>query len=115
MYSISIALKRAQTPPIVLLYRQEDEFSKAKIKIASGDGSITDDFGTEVLVTHADIAALVFEDMDQTRLAYIERMMYQGISQSMLQKRAATDPQISRSGGAILHPMGTPRPGNGLM
>jgi hypothetical protein len=71
--------------------------------------SIADDFGQIVRISTQNIGAVMFEDLDQSRNAHIERALHEGRLRANLQTRAKADPVLRHaqmSGPAMISPMG---------
>lgn len=116
MYLITIAV-----PPVAwpLMFRTKEKAEAAFRDLHDNAPgvfvNIEDDFGQTVRVTIASIGAIMFEDMDQSRNAHIERALHEARLRSNLQTRAKSDPVLKHAamtGPAMISPMGMP--GNGF-
>lgn len=111
MYSISIAMGAIQWR---LLFKTEDAAQVAHRHLEqamTGDpkiASVEDDFGQHY---NGKPQGLLFEDMNQSKLANVELMLFNASAQMLAQKRAQTDPAfraVSAAGPAIISPMPQP-------
>ena len=69
---------------------------------------LSDDFGQAVVVNRSSISGAMFEDMDKSKLAHIERALHHARMQQEGQKLAAADAQLraGQHGPSIIAPMG---------
>lgn len=71
--------------------------------------SITDDFGHLCCVKRATVHGTMLEDMDQSKLAHIERALHQARTNAETQSRAEADPMIRNAqmkrGPSVISPM----------
>ena len=110
MFCINVALGSTSWR---LLFKDEDKATEAFNVLdarANADLRVADDFG-QVLVAHVDsMHGVMFEDLDQTKLAHIEMALHQARTQNAAQKMAASDPSlragVNQAGPAIISPMG---------
>lgn len=98
-----------------LMFRSK---GKAEAAVATLEGgvlavervSIVDDFGQSLFVNRDNISGWVFEDMEQSKLAHVERALAHARMQGLVQKMAEADPALRTSmmnrGPAIVSPMG---------
>lgn len=111
MYCINVALGSTSWR---LLFRDEANAKICFDILDSRNGTdlqLKDDFG-QVLVVHVDsMHGVMFEDLDQTKLAHIEMALHQARTQNQAQKAAQSDPMLRAGahpagGPAIINPMG---------
>lgn len=114
MHSLTIVFGPAATT-WTLLFKTEESARLVAAQIGKeGAGKVVDDFGQEVVQLGA-IHGIMFEDMDLSQQASIERGVHQARSQAKAQEKAMADPIISLSlrrqqvGPAVLAPGGMPR------
>ena len=107
MYLITIAV-----PPVAwpLMFQTEDR-AKEVLKALNQNGvvDVTDDFGQTVIADRVDIKGIMFEDMNASRNAHIERALHEGRLRASLQTRAKSDPILrnaAMAGPAMISPMG---------
>jgi hypothetical protein len=107
MYLITIAISPVAWP---LMFQTEDRAKEVlKALRENEEVDVTDDFGQTVIAYRADIAGIMFEDMNQSRNAHIERALHEGRLRANLQTRAKADPVLRHaqmSGPAMISPMG---------
>lgn len=107
MHTLSICFGCAVWP---LLYKTKEaaEIAYNAANTGSGDIGLTDDFGQTVTIKPGSLHGLMLEDMDQTKMAHIERAMHQQRMQVLAQKTAQTDPALRAAammqGPGILDP-----------
>ena len=110
MFCINVALGSTSWR---LLFKDEETANKAfdvlVLLDAQNDCKIKDDFGQVLFARTEAIRGVMFEDLDQTKLAHIEMALHQARTQNQAQKMAASDPSLragSNAGGpAIISPM----------
>lgn len=78
---------------------------------------LTDDFGQRARIHRADIHGVMLEDMDQSKLAHIERALHQARTQAKGQEMASADSTLRaaaarQAGGPSILTPGIP--GNGM-
>ncbi len=102
MFSMTIVF--GPTPvPWTLLFRTEETFNSAMIvartpAVATFERenlTITDDYGQVLDVKRSAIHGIMYEDMTQSQLAYVERGLHQARNQIAAEQAARTDPVIS--------------------
>lgn len=93
MFCITIKFKN-DPAPWTLLYKTEEVATSAwKAMSADTNGvSLTDDFGQTAVVKYTDMAGAMFEDLDKSMLAHIERGLHNARTQAKAQQIAANDP-----------------------
>lgn len=85
----------------------------AEFRVAGQQITVTDDFGQTVSCKEAP-TAILFEDLDQSKLLHIEVTLHRARVQQDVQKRAESDATLRRSSPAIMSPFpGGMRP-NGM-
>jgi hypothetical protein len=109
MYLITIAVAPVAWP-LMFQTKEKAEAAFALLDNAALDMiGIADDFGQIVRIKRSNIGAVMFEDMDQSRNAHIERALHEGRLRANLQTRAKADPVLRHaqmSGPAMISPMG---------
>ena len=112
MYCITIALK--DNPATwTLLFNDADRAKKASVayETAVDEISITDDFGQTAAIKKSCVAGAMFEDLDKSMLAHIERGLHNARTQAKAQQIAVNDPilktaAMTRQGPALFDPQG---------
>lgn len=98
-----------------LMFKTEDKLRLELANWAMNKTPIIDDFGQECLVDADKIAGYMIEDMEQSRLAHIERALHQARTQAKGAEIADSDPVLKqarhRAQGGM--PMIQPVPGFG--
>lgn len=110
MFCINVALGSTSWR---LLFREEKNAETAFELLNPTVGfpkQIRDDFGQKLLLaSDGSVHAVMFEDLDQTKMAHIEMALHQARTQNAAQKMAATDPALragsNQAGPAIISPM----------
>lgn len=108
MFSISVAMGAVQWR---LLFKTEETARNSWTTLTAPTGSpmfqLADDFGQKIVAKYDSVGGLMFEDMDQSKLANVELMLFNASAQAMAQKRAQTDPafRTQPQGPAIIDPM----------
>lgn len=101
-----------------LLFKTKETFEAAKEKYRSSKTTsfegdelhIVDDYGIEILVKRSALHGAMFEDLDQTKLGYVERQLHQARLQIAGEKAGMAAPDISAhmrgrmQGPAVLAP-----------
>lgn len=118
MHLLTIVFGPSPTP-IAFLFKSPQLADKAYFDIETakqskaGSVNIIDEFGQRGCFEVATVHGFVLEDMDQSKLAHIERGLHQMRTQAKAQQMAGSDPALRTAamtqGPAILSPM----PGNG--
>lgn len=125
MHSLTIVFGPAATA-WTLLFKEEEKaaviynaYTNARVTGDAGAIIGSDDFGQTITMHSDDIHGMMFEDMDLSQIAMIERGLHQARSQAKAQMKAADDPVIregirkQQQGPAVYQPgMGAP---NGRM
>ena len=95
MYLITVPVGNAVW---CLLYKEQKNAESAfnTIDAMAAPVCITDDFG-QTLQLSAPPAGMLYEDLEQSKLAQIERMLHQARTQARAQSLASADPGL-RSG-----------------
>ena len=111
MYLISIALGRSQPVIWTLMFKTQEraETTFRLLQDNVGEIAVNDDFGQTANVEKANTAGMLFEDMDQSKNAHIERALHEGRLRATLQSRAKADPILKHAamtGPAMISPMG---------
>jgi hypothetical protein len=111
MYSISIAFENSPTV-WGLMFKDRKTADAAWHKIAAeSPATVEDDFGQRLEIRRENISGLMFEDMELSKLALIERSLHQARTQVKAKQMADADPMLrtammSSGGPAIISPMG---------
>ena len=115
MFSITITYGHSERN---LLFKTKESFEAARAKVMAPNVAefdrerlhLIDDYGMECIVQRASIHGAMFEDMDHTKLAHVERGLHQARLQIAADKAGMSDPGIAaamrgRMGGpAVLAP-----------
>ncbi len=113
MFCITIALK--DNPAVwTLMFQKEDDAQKGFKQLGDDASriSIADDFGQLALVEKSSIAGAMFEDLDKSMLAHVERGLHNARTQAHAEKMAMNDPVLKNAaiaksrGPAIYDPQG---------
>jgi len=112
MFCISIALK--DNPATwTLLFNDVERARQASeaYEKAADEVSITDDFGQTASIKKSCVAGAMFEDLDKSMLAHIERGLHNARTQAKAQQIAVNDPilktaAMTRQGPALFDPQG---------
>lgn len=108
MFSLTIALRDNPTVWTLLYKKKETAAAAWAIIIANQFHEITDDYG-QALFLPVGVNAALLEDMDESKLAHIERAMHNAHTNADANSRANADPKlrlsVSRPGPAVLTPM----------
>jgi hypothetical protein len=106
MYLITIAVAPVAWP---LMFQTKEKAEKTLLLLRNEQILVTDDFGQTFEGRRASIGGVLFEDLDQSRNAHIERALHEGRLRASLQTRAKSDPVLrhaSMTGPAMISPMG---------
>ena len=118
MFSISIAFGNANWR---LLFKTEEKAEKAYSELTSPPDKTThfnpedriaciDDFGQRIFLKPSAIQGLMFENLDESKLANIEYGLHNAKTQAAFQQRAQSDPTLrgirQAQGPGIISPMG---------
>jgi hypothetical protein len=114
MHLLSIAVGEGTPVVWALLFKTKDAADAAFgfVRDLNHDAkiAIVDDFGQALLATGSTIKAAFMEDMDESKLAQMERSMHEMRLRAALQARAQADPVLRAGlgggGPAVLSPMG---------
>jgi len=124
MYALTVFLGPAC---FQLLYRKEDKAREAKALLTPNGSTalgstewiqLIDDFGHEMSLERRTLSGFIYEDMEQTKVAHVERALHQQRLQNLAQKTAESDPglraQRMMGNGPVLMPFpgGMPNRGN---
>ena len=107
MYAVNIALG---TTVWRLLFKTEENARATfeKLKDHLNEMKVADDFGQELVINPGCVSGLMFEDLDQSKLANIELFLHQQRVQVAAQKAAQSDPGLKASslmnGPSVLTP-----------
>lgn len=111
MYAVNIALG---TTVWRLLFKTEEKaretfaFVQNPLPLKNAAFKVEDDYGQTMGWTEGAIAAMMFEDLDQSKLANIELFLHQHRVQAAAQKAAQSDPGLRASaamgGPSVLTP-----------
>ena len=118
MFLISIAMGRSQPVIWTLMFKTQEraEQSFKLLQDNMGEIALGDDFGQTINIDKANIGGMLFEDLDQSKNAHIERALHQARVQAEGQTMAESDHVLraarARQGSAILTPG---IPSNGMM
>jgi hypothetical protein len=123
MFSLTIVF--GPGPMVWTLMYKTEETARAHRDFLQGKEDtclrLTDDFGQEAELVRSSIHGTMFEDMEISKLAHIERALHQARTKVKADELAQADPVIRsaamRQGGAILQPAmpGMPFQQNGRM
>lgn len=109
MYLLTIAVAPVAWP---LMFRTKEKADMSREVLRDRTPgrfvSIEDDFGQIVDVETRCVGAIMFEDMDQSRNAHIERALHEARLRASLQTRAKSDPILKHAainGPAMISPM----------
>ena len=90
-----------------LLYKSKETADRATNNVLGpGELDLTDDFGHRLVCKREAVVGVMFEDMEQTKLAHVERAVHQARTQNLAQQRAQSDPalRMAMQGPAVLSP-----------
>ena len=100
-----------------LLFKDEEKANKVAEVLKKREGPFTaieDDFGQKLDARTDAICGFMIEDMEQSKLAHVERALHQQRTQNLAQKTAEADPSLRlnrmMNGPAMISPM---MPGQG--
>lgn len=110
MFSLSIAVGRTQPIVWTLMFRTKKAADDAisMLRDAAGDISLTDEFGQTFDGAKTDIVASMFEDLEQSRLAHVERTLQVELIKAAVITRMRGNPafnSLTGAGPAMLQPM----------
>lgn len=115
MFSITVFHGPAQ--PLVFLFKTKEAFNAAQLNTRYKWWSITDDFGNHGDFQVSMVSSVLAEDMEQSKLATIERSLHVARIQSAVNSRAMADPALKTmlggGGPAMIAPAGLN--GRGMM
>lgn len=112
MFSLTISFGPAATM-WTLMWRDKEKAEAAWNAVALAKASetvlnLTDEFGQEAVIEIATVHGVMLEDMEQSKLAHIERAMHQQRMQVKAQEMAQSDPVLRaarfQQGPAVLTP-----------
>ena len=110
MYLISVVVGRAQPLVWGLLFRDERKALDALTSLrAVGDIDVADDHGQRLVAKGGDIGPIMFENMDESKVASIERTVHEQRIRSQVVSRMRAEPglqNLAMGGPAMLSPMG---------
>lgn len=108
MFSLTIALR--DNPTIwTLLYKKKEAAQAAWTIVTAGQfHEVNDDYGQSVFLPSG-VSAALLEDMDESRLAHIDRALHNARTNADANSRANADPALrmaaARTGPAVLSSM----------
>ena len=108
MFSLSIALR---DNPVVwtLMFKSKETAEAAYAKLVPSTDDIQDDFGQTVMIGPSGLSGAILEDLDQSKLAHIERALHTARTNANAQSRAQSDPVLKAAmmtqGPAMISPM----------
>ena len=116
MHLLTIVFGPSPTPWSLLFKSPEAadktfmDLESAKAGIGASTVSVADDFGQRATIDIKSIHGFMLEDMEQSKLAHIERGLHQARTQARAQQMATADPILKNAammqGPAMLQPMG---------
>lgn len=86
-----------------LLFRQEEKAREAQTVLAHNPATaigstewiaVVDEFGHEITCERKHLAGYIFEDLEKTKIAHVERALHQQRTQNLAQKTASSDPGL---------------------
>ena len=96
MFCISIALDQPLT--WTMLYKSEEAavaaWDRLKLGHTEGQFSVSDDFGQTAIINYSRVMGAMFEDLDKSMLAHIERGLHNARTQAKAQQIAMNDPVL---------------------
>jgi len=117
MHLLTIVFGPSPTP-WALLFEKTEAADRALIDLKTakaanaGTVDIVDDFGQRAIIEVQTIHGFMLEDMEQSKLAHIERGLHQARTQARANQMAQGDPVLKNAammqGPAMLSPMGGP-------
>lgn len=117
MFSLTIAFGHGSWS---FLFKDRDRAKRAEslaISAANPEGAgaeIEDDFGQSATFIPGVILGVLFEELNQTKDAQVERSLYGARAQADLNRRASSDAALKlASGGGMFGPNGMPHRMNG--
>lgn len=115
MHLLTIVFGPTPTPWALLFHKPEladktfADIERAK-QVKSETVAVMDEFGQRATIDTASIHGFMLEDMDQSKLAHIERGLHQARTNARAQQMASNDPVLKNAammrGPAMLSPMG---------
>jgi hypothetical protein len=107
MFSISIAMGRGTPVVWALLYRTKEKALEASLKLheSQGEISLNDEFGQTIHVVKANVVGILTEDLEQSRVAHLERAIHEQKIRAAVGTRMRSDPafrDITPAGPAVL-------------
>ena len=117
MFCITVVFGNAPTP-WALLFKNKDTFDAATAAFKNpaamtfnpDNFCVSDDFGQTIDVKRSAVHAVMYEDMEQSKIAQIERGLHQTRTQIAAERAGQADPAISgfmrsrTQGPAVLSP-----------
>ncbi len=108
MYNITVIVG---TIPWSLMFKTKESAEVANDILSHREHEyvvVEDDFGHKLDARTLSISGFIFEDMEQTKMAHVERALHQTRLQHLAQRAAESDPMLRagmmRGGPAILQP-----------
>jgi hypothetical protein len=117
MFLISIAMGRSQPIVWTLMFRTEEKAVETFKLLHENMGGIAvaDDFGQTIFAERANILSMLLENVEQSKLAHVERGLHEQRIRAAIVTRMAADPTLRRGAGGGSGPaMLTPIPGGGF-
>lgn len=110
MFTLSIAVGRAQPMVWTLMFRTQKAADEAvtTLRDSVGTVSLTDEFGQTFDGAKADIVGSLFEDFEQSKLAHVERTLQVEKIKAACMTRMRSDPAfatLAAASPAMLSPM----------
>ena len=85
------------------------DLESAKAGIGASTVSVADDFGQRATIDIKSIHGFMLEDMEQSKLAHIERGLHQARTQARAQQMATADPVLKNAAMIGMKPKGYQR------
>ena len=112
MYLISVVVGRAQPLVWALLFKNEENAHAALGRLREvGDIDVQDEFGQRLCAKGGDIGPILFENMEQSKLATIARSLNEARIRADIVTQVQADPKMrtaamAQHGPGIISPMG---------
>lgn len=99
MFTLSIALGRAQPMVWTLMFRRKEaaEAAVTTLRESVGTVMITDEFGQTFDGQKADVVGSLFENLEESRGAHVERALAGARVQAAVMSRVAADPALRQA------------------
>lgn len=111
MFSITVALARTQIV-WTFMYKTKESADQAWMPVTPDPDIntwiLSDDFGQQASIPRANIAGALFEDLDQSKMAHIERSLHVERVKVAAQRATQADPMLktammTRGNGLGIH------------